>query len=235
MFLPRSARSTCAVMLGLAAALAHPGAAMATDLAPGLSKQRTSMTVSAVTPRGPYLEAELDMSGKVFFGYALPSEACSGVFEPAAEVVYVDSGPLGWFERGELRCQLLGVGNLRIWRDRSRRSSAQLAPRSQASYRLIHRDDEVALLRGVFPQASRLGFSGSSDLVAIVPVSDVCSGPIERNTSSLEYRDKGANVLALVGADGLCNLRGLAQPPPQVQPEPGSGRDEGDAGTDDEG
>ncbi|MBW2229231.1 MAG: hypothetical protein JRG92_02580 [Deltaproteobacteria bacterium] len=205
-------------MIGLCAAQSIPlGRAAAADLSPGLSKTQTDMTVHEVNDRGPYIEARLDMSGKDFFAYALIGDDCRSIFQPGAKVTYIDSGPLGEFERAGFHCQVLGVGNLRIWRDRKVRSASQLAPRSQASYQLIHRDDDVALLRGTFPQAARLGFSGSSDLIAIVPVSEVCEGPIASGTASIEYRPKGKRVLSLVGKNGLCDLRGLAQPPPQAK------------------
>jgi hypothetical protein len=208
-----------ASVLGLvAAALVGADSTLAGDLSPGLSKTRTEMKVRAVNDRGPYIEAELDMSGKDFFAYALIGDDCRSIFQPGKKVTYVDSGPMGQFERAGFNCQILGVGNLRVWRDRKQRSSTQLAPRSQASYRLVYRDDDVALLRGTFPQAARLGFSGSSDLIAVVPISDVCKAPIESGTASVEYRPKGKRALSLVGKNGLCDIRGLAQPPPQAKP-----------------
>jgi hypothetical protein len=194
------------------------GVSHAGDLGPGLSKTRTDMEVRAVHDRGPYIEAELDMSGKDFYAYALISEDCRSVFQPGETVTYVDSGPMGQMERAGLDCQILGVGNLVIWRDRTQRSTTALAPRSQASYELIAEDEEVALLRGSFPQAARLGFTGSSDLIAVVPVGGECERPIASDTASIEYRPKGKRALVLVGASGMCEIRGLIMPPPQAEP-----------------
>ena len=192
----------------------------------GLPGMRTSMTVTRVTRRGPYLEIGLTLGDDELEAYVADGDECRKVFSVSESVRYLENGPLGVYlrgEEGEERCQSLGVGNLRLWRDRNSRSagdSASVVPRAQARFRVIHRDDEVVLLRGRFPQAVRLGFTGPIDLVAVVPVTAECEGPIETGVASLEYRTKGSRVLSLVGQRGLCEIRGLAQPPSQTEPTP---------------
>jgi hypothetical protein len=208
-----------ALVLALFAALLFGLACRGGKLSPGLSKTLTEMKVIDVKTRGPYLEVLMDMSGTELYAYVLPGEVCDRVLEPLQTVTYVDSGPLGLYRRGEDECQAMGVGNLRVWRNRRGRTSSGAggpAPRSQANYREIYRDDQVALLRGNFPQAWRIGFSGGADLVAVVPTTlEQCKTPIESGVASIEFREKGRNVLSLVGPSGLCEIRGLIQPEPQ--------------------
>jgi len=180
----------------------------------GLPGMRTEMNVDAVTERGPYLEATLSFESKTMWAYSAPSDDCRAVFEVGASVKYVDSGPVGRFHRDELRCQMLGVGNLELWRDRNMRATAGGIPRAQANFELLHADEEVTLLRGQFPLASAVGFGGSLDLVAVVENTKNCARPIEKGTASMEYRGKGKRALSLVGSSGLCRIRGLIQPLP---------------------
>jgi len=91
-------------------------------------------------------------------------------------------------------------------------------PRSQATYRKMVSTPEVVLLRGFFPLARQLRFFGADDVVAVVPVSEVCSGPIERGVASMEYRSKGRQALTLVGSNGLCVIRAFVMPPAQGKP-----------------
>jgi hypothetical protein len=181
---------------------------------------QTPQTVTAVTMRGPYLEASLRMDQYTLEAWVLPSEACAAVFEVGADVRYAESGPLGTYRRGDLECQALGAGNLELWRDRSSRATPAGVPRAEASFQVLHADDEVALLRGSFPLAGQLGFTGSSDLVAVVPRVEECEAPIAKGVASLEYRGKGPRALSLVGERGLCVIRALVQPPPRAQAEP---------------
>lgn len=216
----------------LALAVGAAGCQSKSGLAPGLSGMRTTMKVLGTEPLGPYLAVQLDMNGKAIDAYVMPSAACSAVFVVGEEVEYVDNGPQGVYERGDARCQGMGVGNLLVWRNRSRHSTAVPVPRSQAAYRVIYRGDTYALLRGQFPGASVIGFTGDYDIVAIVPVGGECAPLLEQRSASMEYRGKGSRVYSLTGRNGLCDIHGFAQPPPQLRApdapdhDTGSGRDD---------
>lgn len=191
----------------------------------GLPGIRTQMQVDALVERGPYLEAALSFESSAMWAYAAPSEGCRAVFEPGGSVEYVDNGPLGEFRRDELDCQILGVGNLELWRDRNRRATPAGIPRAQANFELLHADEELTLLRGRFPLATAVGFSGGMDLVAVVENTKNCEGPVAKGTASMEYRGKGKLALTLVGKSGLCRIRGLIQPLPSAQPRVKKGED----------
>lgn len=195
-------------------ALVGTGCQSKSGLAPGLSGMRTDMTVLGTASLGPYRVAHLDMNGKALDAYVLPSEACNDVFETGATVTYVDNGPQGVYQRGDARCQGMGVGNLLVWRNRSRNSSPVPVPRTQVSFHVIARGDQYALLRGQFPGAAIIGFTGDYDIVAVVPEGGECASILEQRTASMEYRDKGSRVFSLIGKTGLCDIHGFAQPPP---------------------
>jgi len=187
----------------------------------GIPTIRSSMQVVKVEELGPYLQAHLTLDHWELEAYSLPSELCRSVFVPGETIQYVDDGPIGAYVRGEDRCQALGVGNLELWRDRSSRSArsnTSVIPRSQATYRKMVSTPEVVLLRGFFPLARQLRFFGADDVVAVVPVSEVCSGPIESGVASMEYRSKGRQALTLVGSNGLCVIRAFVMPPAQGKP-----------------
>jgi hypothetical protein len=193
----------------------------------GLPGMRTNMSVDAVTDRGPYLEAALSFEKSALWAYTAPSENCRALFQVGTSAKYVDNGPLGQFRRDELECQVLGIGNLELWRDRNRRATAAGIPRAQANFKILHADDEVTLLRGQFPLASSVGFSGGLDLVAVVENTKNCEGPIASGTASMEYRGKGKRAISLVGKSGLCRVRGLIQPLPSAQPRVKAGGEDG--------
>ncbi len=197
------------------------------DLSAGFVNTPTEMKIEAATQRGPYLELQLETDGKPFFAYVEPNEVCMGM-SARATLTYVDNGPLGVLEAGDARCQVYGVGNLQLWRDRrssSTRDSTRTVPRSQARYSTLYRDAEVALLRGSFPQAARLGFSGYADLIAVVPIAAECEKPIESGVGSIEYRPRGSDALSLVGPSGLCTILGLVNPLPESKPAAGDAAD----------
>jgi hypothetical protein len=185
----------------------------------GLPGIRTGMAVEAVSPRGPYLEAKLELESRDLEAYVISSDECRAVFQVSETVDHVASGPQGLYRRGEQECQGVGIGNLEFWRDQNRRTAKAGIPRAQATYRVLYSDHEVALLRGNFPLAGYLGFTGVSDVVAVVPQSPECQGPIESGVASMEYRGKGKRALVLLGGDTPCHMRGLIQPPSQSIPE----------------
>ena len=218
---PSSASATrCCVraasLLPLAVLLGALACQSRTGFAPGLSGMRTELRVIGSERLGPYLAAELARKDDALDAYVLPSESCLAVFEAGATVTYVDTGPQGVYRRGEASCQGLGVGHLLVWRDRDRHSAGTVLPRTQVAYRVIHRGERFTLLRGQFPGAARIGFTGQGDLVAVVPTGGECAAIVEQRAASMEYRDKGSRTFSLVGPNGLCEIHGFAQPPPQV-------------------
>ena len=84
----------------------------------------------------------------------------------------------------------------------------EVAPSSAARWEVVHRDDDVFLLRGRFELATRVGFSGTHDLVAMVANDDVCRPIAESGASSLVYRPSGSRAFTL----GRCPVLAFATP-----------------------
>lgn len=181
-----------------------------------LPSTSTAARVLSVAPRGPYLDVEIETAGERlrFFAPRDPevAGACERALRPAADVRYVHDGILGRLDVGEERCELVGVLSLAKWRDRRPRGSREPIPRSRATFRVVYRDEELALARGRFGLAGELGWVGGADTVAVFQRGALCDEVLERGVASLEYRHEGDVVLALVAGDGLCPLLGIARP-----------------------
>jgi hypothetical protein len=194
----------------------------------GLGSFATDLSVVRVVPRGEYLDATLVGHGLSLEVYTPRDAACSHVLAPEAQVDYVERGVAGRLERDGQSCDAVGIGGSRVRRARQpRRSSLRSSPipRAQATFREVHRDDEVILVRGRFPLARYVGFAGGRDSVAVVPNETQCTAALEGGVASMEYRPSGRTTLSLVGKSGLCPIIGLIQPlpPPRSGPEEAGG------------
>ena len=81
-------------------------------------------------------------------------------------------------------------------------------PSSPARWEVIHRDDEVFLLRGRFALASRIGFAGTHDVVAMVANDATCRPVAESGASTLVFRQSGRPAFEL----GRCPVLAFARP-----------------------
>jgi hypothetical protein len=171
--------------------------------------------------RGPYLDVGLSGHGLNLRTFTPASDVCRAVLRPEAAVGYVERGVGGRFEREGQSCDAVGFGDPLIRgvrRPRSGSLGSSPVPRAQATFRAIHEDDDVVLLRGRFPLVSNVGWAGGADTVAVVDNVARCRGPVERGVASMEYRPSGRNTLSLVGDGGLCRIEGLILPLDEVQP-----------------
>lgn len=200
------------LLVGLALVACNPSK---TAFQLGIPGNRTELTVGRVTPRFGFLDTTLYGSGWTLRTFLPASEVCGRVVATETGVEYLSDGPYGTLVRGEERCVPSGIGSLREWRNRRPRGSSgreSIIPSAQANYRVVYEDEEVALLRGNFPLAYKLGFAGMGDLIAVVPITALCRPAIERTTSTLEYFHAGRNVLTLSSSQGRCNIEGLIRP-----------------------
>jgi len=181
----------------------------------GLPGMQTPVTVLGTHQYAGYLEADLSMGRHTIQSYSAPTPACLEVFRVGEKLDYIDNGPFGVYQRADVRCQSLGVGNLVVWRDRSKRSTGKgesIVPRAQANFRIIGTYPEVIVLEGDFPLANRLGFTAPRDVIAVVPNDELCVAATRTGTTSMEYRGKGPRALTLNAPNGLCDIRGLSMP-----------------------
>jgi hypothetical protein len=173
-----------------------------------------------VRERGRYLDVEVDAGG---FDYRLffPNvPACQWLLVDPKGARFEWLGVMGRLTRGDDRCDAIGVLSLAAWRDRQPRRSREPLPRSPARYLVVYDDADLLQLEGRFPLAGQLGFTGTAQLMAVVPNDAVCRGLGQRGTASMEYRVAGPDPLVLLHENDLCRVIGLAQPPPPLAPQP---------------
>jgi hypothetical protein len=206
--------------LALVAVLAAGCGSGRTGMQLGLPGASVEMSVARVKPRGGFLDTELH-AGRFTQRTFLPaSELCQRVVATETGVQYVSDAPYGTVVRGEDRCDAIGIGSLREWRNRRPRQTSRVVPSGHATYRVVYRDEEVTFLRGIFPLVGLLGFSGMGDSIAVVPNTPICQRPIESGSSTVEYFHGGRNVLTLSSSEGRCNIEGLIRPLAEADIQP---------------
>jgi hypothetical protein len=179
------------------------------------------LLVVYVEERGPYLDAGLIGHGLDLRTFVPANDVCRAVLNTEAPVTYVERGVAGGFERAGFSCDAVGYGDPLIRgarQPRTRRHGDSAVPRAQATFRTLHEDADVVLLRGRFPLASRIGWSRADDSVVVVENVARCRGPVDSGVASMEYRPAGRNTLTLVGDGGLCRIQGLIQPLDRAPP-----------------
>jgi hypothetical protein len=182
----------------------------------------TRVALLSVDRLGPFLVVEFRNRGNVLTFYApADDEACIQLLRPEASVTYRKHGNFGRFEDGDLRCDPVGVGSLAAWRDRRPRDrrSGSIIPRASVQFREIGREDDVALVRGRFPLASRVGVPSGFDLIAFLPLDvPACERPLARGVGSMEFVPTGRQAIRIVGEGAPCPVLGFAMPPGAAAP-----------------
>jgi hypothetical protein len=171
----------------------------------------TATEVTEVQRRNGYLDASL--GDQRFFFPA--DETCVAVISTGARVQYVESGVLGVVEGEAGRCEPVGVGSLEIWRSKKPREVTRRSTnlRAQIVYREIYRDDDVALLRGRFPLASRARLRGD-DVVAVISAEEPCLEGVgsDEQLGTMEYRQAGRDPFRALLGGRQCPILGFATP-----------------------
>jgi hypothetical protein len=182
----------------------------------GLGSWATDLTVYRVVPRWVYIESTLVGHGLSLTVYTPASAECAHVMQPEQPVDYVERGVGGRFLRDDVQCDTVGIGPPLVQRTRGGRGGSLRTtpiPREQATFQVVFEDEEVMLLRGRFVLASRIGWSGGHDSIAVVPNESRCRLAVEGGVASMEFRPAGRNTLSLVSREGPCRIIGLVMPP----------------------
>ena len=180
--------------------------AVAAALVGGCATTRHS-SVAEVARRGSYLDASFATSSGVWRFLFPASGDCAAVLKPEAPITYQPGGIWGRFYSPEgAVCEPAGISNLDRWR-RSR-VEGEGRPSSPARWEVVHRDNQVFLLRGRFALASRIGVAGTHDIVAMVANDDVCRPVAESRAATLVFRQSGRPAFLL----GQCPVVAFARP-----------------------
>ena len=164
-------------------------------------------SVTEVAQRGNFLDASFVASSGVWRFLFPASPECAAVLKPEAPVTYNPGGMWGSFHGPDgTVCNPAGIGNLDRWR-RSR-VEGEGRPSSPARWEVVHRDEEVFLLRGRFAVASRVGLAGTHDIVAMVANDEVCRAVAESGNATLVFRQSGSPAFLL----GQCPVLAFARP-----------------------
>ncbi len=178
----------------------------------GLPGTSISASVSDVAQRGAYLDARIVAGGFDFRLFFPASETCRFLLEDPVGLRFKWLGVIGRISNDVATCDAVGILSLRAWRDRRPRGAREPLPRAPARYEVVYRDADLAQLRGRFPLARALGFSGSMDLIVVVPNDEVCNNVMRSGTASMEFRASGPKPLVLLDGKRFCLVLGLAYP-----------------------
>ncbi len=178
----------------------------------GIPGVGTAFGVTRAEERGGFIDATLAGAAGVLRLFAPPSEVCRRVLAPEASVEFAMEGAGRLTREGE-SCDAAGIGPLEELRRRRGNPAGLIVPRAQASYRVVYGDAAGIFLRGRFPLASLLGWSGGDDSIAVVSASPVCREVAARGVASLEYRARGKVALLLVATPEPCVIEALIRPP----------------------
>ena len=184
--------------------------------AAGLPGTHFDADVGPATVRGDYLDARVEAGG-FDYRFLFPNDPVCRSLLAESDLRFVWLAVLGRVTNGRQQCDAVGVMSLRAWRDRQPRPPGGPLPRAAANFDVVYSDPDLFQLLGRFPLASQLGFTGTQQLVLVLPNAGACKRFDGSGTASMEYRATGPDPLTLISGDRLCVVEGVAQP---VRPGP---------------
>lgn len=182
----------------------------------------TEYRVSAVVERGPYLDALLARPGSDPLRFFFPADdGCRAVVRVESHVAYSAETIPGIVRNANGECGSVGLGSLRVWRDRRGRQSRRVLPTGNASYRVVYQDHDLTLVRGRFPYANQIGWAGGWDTLASLPRGAACDALAVRGNATIEFRVAGPEPYRLISGPEPCPIDAFLKPLPGVAAGPG--------------
>ena len=96
---------------------------------------------------------------------------------------------------------------------RRRPLAAALPAAGESRFAVFYVDQEVILLRGSFPQASRIGWHPTKDAVAMLPHSPPCAEVANEGAAEMKLHGAGFPAFTLSGSRSHCAIPRLRRPP----------------------
>jgi hypothetical protein len=173
---------------------------------------KSSWTVESAVVRGAYLDVSFATGGSTRRFFTAATDPCKSLLKAEAIVDYVNLGPLGQFQSGDVTCIPAGIGSLGAWRDERPRPQVGPLPQKQANFRLEFQDQDVVMLRGMFPLLGLIAWPGLGDTVVVLPQTPPCQALVPGGVATIEYRVAGPDPFVLLDNEKRCALAGLIQP-----------------------
>lgn len=177
----------------------------------GIPTRAGSAQVLETIQRGGYLVSTLE--GERFtLSFTFPSTPeCVRVLQVPGLVGYTRVGRVGDIERGATVCSANGIASLEAWRDRSARFEV-MSSDGTSTYQPFFVDPAVIMVRGSFPQLSRIGWSPTRDTVVMLPRNAACDTVANATEAQLKFYPSGFPAFTLSVDDSHCAVIGVADP-----------------------
>ena len=209
-----SVRSLCAGLLACAFGISScisAGKEVLTEL--GVPTGGGEAQVMDRIQHGGYVLATLQFeSAEARFLFPASPE-CFRVLQIPGRVNYTREGRVGDLVRGVTHCEAVGIASLEAWRDRSNRPlSSALPAGDEATFNPFYVDAGVILVRGSFPQATRIGWRPTDDVVAMLPRNPACDAVASAGAGKMAFWESSTPAFAISVGDNHCAITGLADP-----------------------
>jgi hypothetical protein len=146
---------------------------------------------------GGYVVASLQFQDSQLRFLFPSSSECFRVLQIPGRVEYTREGKVGDVLRGVTHCRAVGIASLETWRDRaSRPLSAALPAGDEARFNPFYVDAGVILVRGSFPQATRIGWRPTDDVVAMLPRNPACDPVASAGAGKMAFWEAAITGLA---------------------------------------
>jgi hypothetical protein len=176
--------------------------------------------VHDVERHGGYISAAISSGGETLGFYFEPTPDCEAMLQESAELFYRKFGHLGTLRQEERECVPVGINRIRAWTRRfPTPRNLPILPSLPATFREIHSDSDLVLVRGNFPLSRLVYFAGGRDAVAFLPNIPVCQPHIEQGAGFMQYKRVTQEIIWLGAAAERCQILGLARPLIASEPE----------------
>jgi hypothetical protein len=143
-------------------------------------------------------------------------EGCKQMIVAGGSLTWSRTEPYGHLSKGELRCPIVGLGDLEKWRDsRSRRAQIR-GPytTTQTRFELVREDEHYRYARGGFSLAGYLGWTpGTDQVIALLPRGEPCDAAPADEILTMQFKVEGRPAFALLTPKGLCPIDAIVAAP----------------------
>jgi hypothetical protein len=166
---------------------------------------------------GTWLDARLS-SGEITRRVLVPAddEGCRQMIAVGRPITWSRTEPYGHLSQGDLRCPIVGLGDLEKWRDtRSRRAQIR-GPyvTSQTRFQVVREDEHYRYASGGFGLAGYLGWTpGTDKVIALLPRGTDCDLAPSDEIVTMQFKAEGRPAFSLLTPKGPCSIDAIVAAP----------------------